>query len=121
LQLSGAVSGFLDVLAVTCSRPTNGVSVSLKGRVENRLYDLEIAAPSAGTFQIGSTPASVRLSSQTPDESSVSRWAAGDGQASSSGSLTISDDLGGTIDAGLQLTSGAGGAIHLRGGWSCSG
>jgi hypothetical protein len=118
LQVSGGPNGFLSVLAVSCSPPGQAEAVTIKGRIENRLFDVDISAPAAGGFQIGQSAASVQMSSQTPDDRSVSRWAANQSQAAGGGSLSVNNG-GGSIDADLQGIAGTGGSVHLRGGWSC--
>jgi hypothetical protein len=92
--------------------------VVIKGRIENKLFDVDIQAPGAGGFQIGASTASVQMSSQTPDDRSVNRWGAGQAQPRGGGAITIADS-GGTIDADLQGVAGTAGTVHLRGGWSC--
>jgi hypothetical protein len=120
LQVSGGPSGFLSVLAVTCSPPGQSVLVAIKGRIENRLFDVDITAPGAGGFQIGHSAASIQMSSQTPDDRAVSRWAGGQAQSSSAGTISVSSQSG-SVDADLQGIAGTGGIVHLRGGWSCPG
>jgi hypothetical protein len=121
LELTGGdISGFLSVLAVSCSLPGQGVTISIRGRVENKLYDVQVSAPASGAYQLASSAATVQLSSQTPDSATVSRWAGGQGEAGSSGSISIGDDRGGSIDAGLLGIAGTRGSVHLRGSWSCS-
>ena len=119
LELSGGLSGFLSVLAVSCSPSGQSVSITIKGRVENKLYDVQVLAPSSGGYQLGASQASVQLSNQTPEDASVSRWAAGS-QSAGAGSVEISDDRGGSINADLQGIAGTRGSVHLRGAWSCS-
>ncbi len=119
LELSGGLSGFLSVLAVSCSPSGQSVSITIKGRVENKLYDVQVLAPSSGGYQLGASQASVQLSNQTPEDASVSRWAAG-AQSAGAGSVEISDDRGGSINADLQGIAGTRGSVHLRGAWSCS-
>jgi hypothetical protein len=121
LQLSGGVQGFLNVLSVTCSRTDKNVLVAIKGRVENALYGVEIAAPRTGAYQIGGASlaaASVRLSSQTPADPVVSRWSAGIDGVAGAGDLTLTDG-GGVLDADLQGLAGTRGSVHVRGSWSC--
>ena len=119
LQLSGGVAGFLSVLSVTCSDAGSNLLVTIRGRIETALYGVEIAAPKTGSYSLGQlAPASVRLSSQTPADASVSRWSAGIDGVSGSGEMTLSAD-GGSLDADLQALAGSRGSVHLRGSWSC--
>ena len=111
------MQGFFSVLAVSCPRSGSGAEVAIKGRIENRLFDLDITAPGPGSFQVGAASGvSVALSSQTPDDRSVNRW--GGGGTPEAGRLTLDTGLSGTIDATLPA-AGGGPGVSLRGSWTC--
>jgi hypothetical protein len=117
IELSGGVRGFLSVLAVSCPRSGAGAEIAIKGRIENRLFDLDITAPGPGSYQVGAAAGvSVALKSQTPDDRSVNRW--GGSETPGTGHLTLDTGLSGTIDATLSASSG-GPAVSLRGSWNC--